>query len=330
MLNKDNSLNFLNKVYEISEKDITILDVPCIRTIIEFKWSTYTYGYFFVQLMAMIFFYMSFLADLFYWSHYHGSETEENAMIATRAVCLVLITYFFTLECIQIVKNQSILEYFSDFWNYNDLLLFLVYLTYFIISFKAKDELYVIKVFQCLVVIISFIKFCFLIRVFENLSFLVSMLGSVFRDIGYFLLFFAIVIAAFSTCLAIIVQTNPDGYEGINVVSYFVIALRRSLGDNDTEEVIAGSEYKILAWIHWLVIVIVGNIVFMNFVIAVVGSSYENYMEKSVSQQYKAKLHMIIERESVMIPHQREKKNWFPSYIIKCEEAEEEDLEHTD
>ncbi len=34
MLSKDKSLKFLNKLYQISEKDVTILDVPAIRTII--------------------------------------------------------------------------------------------------------------------------------------------------------------------------------------------------------------------------------------------------------------------------------------------------------
>jgi hypothetical protein len=106
--------------------------------------------------------------------------------------------------------------------------------------------------------------------------------------------------------------------------------LRRSIGDNDTEEVLKGSSYKVLAWLHWLAIVIVGNIVFMNFVIAVVGSSYENYMEKSVSQSYKAKLHMIIERESVMMENSKDNKNWFPPYIVKCEIAEEEGLDNAD
>ncbi len=69
----------------------------------------------------------------------------------------------------------------------------------------------------------------------------------------------------------------------------------------------------------WLGIVIIGNIVFMNFVIAVVGSSYEKYMENSESMKYKAKLHLIIERERIMNEKEKEynKDRWFPEYILK-------------
>lgn len=61
----------------------------------------------------------------------------------------------------------------------------------------------------------------------------------------------------------------------------------------------------------------------MNFVIAVVGSSYENYMEKSITMQYKAKLHMIAERERVMTNSEKEKnrRTWFPNYILKVNAA---------
>lgn len=45
---------------------------------------------------------------------------------------------------------------------------------------------------------------------------------------------------------------------------------------------------------------IVGNIVFMNFIIAVVSQSYENCINKIVSLQFKVKVDMIVERESMM------------------------------
>lgn len=56
----------------------------------------------------------------------------------------------------------------------------------------------------------------------------------------------------------------------------------------------------ILIWIVWLLIMIVGNIIFMNFIIAVVNESYENCMTKMEAQKYKVKVDMIVERESVM------------------------------
>ena len=77
--------------------------------------------------------------------------------------------------------------------------------------------------------------------------------------------------------------------------------LRQASGDTDTLSIIEGTrDFKILAWLLWFVILIVGNIVFMNFIIAVVSESYENCMEKKIQIIYDIKLEMIAEFESIM------------------------------
>ncbi len=69
----------------------------------------------------------------------------------------------------------------------------------------------------------------------------------------------------------------------------------------------------------------VGNVIFMNFIIAVVGQSYENCMQQSESQQYKVKIVMIREYESIMSDKQKlaYKETWFPNYIIVCKPQSE-------
>ena len=64
---------------------------------------------------------------------------------------------------------------------------------------------------------------------------------------------------------------------------------------------------------------VIGNIVFMNFIIAVVGQSYQTCMARSNAQSYLAKLMMIIEYESVMSYSSKSNPDLFPRYIIKCE-----------
>jgi hypothetical protein len=68
------------------------------------------------------------------------------AFIITRIICGLLVLYIFSHELRQVTKNSGIVEYFSQFWNYNDILFFLVYPTYVVVAFARKDELYVIKV----------------------------------------------------------------------------------------------------------------------------------------------------------------------------------------
>jgi hypothetical protein len=62
------------------------------------------------------------------------------------------------------------------------------------------------------IVLLSFIKIQFLIRIVDGLSFLVQMLANVFKDIGFFLLFFAIVIGFFATGWTILVDKVPRNY----------------------------------------------------------------------------------------------------------------------
>ena len=86
----------------------------------------------------------------------------------------------------------------------------------------------------------------------------------------------------FTILIHIILEESSDDYDGIKPIAFFILALRQSVGDYDTSTLIEGSEFKILVWILWFLIIIVGNIVFMNFIIAVVSESYENCMERMV------------------------------------------------
>jgi hypothetical protein len=61
-----------------------------------------------------------------------------------------------------------------------------------------------LRALRCLVIIQSFLKLCFLIRIFVRLSFLVQMLMNVARDLQLFLIFFFIVVAAFTVMIQVL------------------------------------------------------------------------------------------------------------------------------
>ncbi len=86
---------------------------------------------------------------------------------------------------------------------------------------------------QSVIIVLAFIKFLFLLRIFKQFSFLIQMLVAVFRDLRTFSFFFLIVNAFFSVFVGILVNDLSD-YEGIGPIGYFVIALRESIGDYDT------------------------------------------------------------------------------------------------
>ena len=76
---------------------------------------------------------------------------------------------------------------------------------------------------------------------------------------------------------------------------------------------------------------IIGNVVFMNFIIAVVSESYESCMERKVQLIYRAKLEMITECEELMPEWFFTNKNWFPRFIIiRREQGSGEGVENSD
>ena len=59
-----------------------------------------------------------------------------------------------------------------------------------------------------------------------------------------------------------------------------------------------------------------GNVIFMNFIIAVVSESYENCMSKMIAQTYKVKFDLSVEREQIMSNRDKENLKYFPNYIV--------------
>jgi hypothetical protein len=106
-----------------------------------------------------------------------------------------------------------------------DLSMHLLYPAYIILSFVWKSHIYWIKWIQSAIIVLAFVKFLFLLRIFRQFSFLIQMLVAVFRDMSTFLVFFAIVLGFFSLFLTILIN-DLDYYEGIGPVGYFAISMR--------------------------------------------------------------------------------------------------------
>jgi hypothetical protein len=61
--------------------------------------------------------------------------------------------------------------------------------------------------------------------------------------------------------------------------AHLIIALRTAIGDNEMDNYTSGSPEMIsVIWIIWFALMIIGNVVFFNFIVAVVSQSYERCM----------------------------------------------------
>ena len=148
------------------------------------------------------------------------------------------------------------------------------------------------------------------LRVFENLSQMVTMLGQVTKDISTFMLFFLLIIWQCSLIFNAIGLTNvaknarqkilddqvasgagkgnkvEKDYPGVEYqylpvwMAQFVAVLRLGLGDFDFAESSKLDEFEnLIYWAMWAFIIWLTCIIFLNFVIAEVSESYNKVKE---------------------------------------------------
>jgi hypothetical protein len=120
------------------------------------------------------------------------------------------------------------------------------------------------------------------------------MIQAVFYDLRLFLAYYIMVIVTFGFILMVIFD-DPNSESGDGGLerpfSFIIMSLRMVWGEGSLN--IEKSPYKFMAWMMYVLIMLCGNIVFMNFLIAVVNQSYESCMQRMQSQTLKAQLYMI-------------------------------------
>lgn len=164
--------------------------------------------------------------------------------------------------------------------------------------------------YPSILVILSFIKMNYFLRIFDGFSFLVSMLKGVFNDLRYFLAYFLFVMVTFSLIFIVLIPNASESYEGTSMVSFLIIAFRTSLGDFEIDDY-KKTDHLQLTWVAWFLLMLIGNVIFMNFIIAVITESFEKCMQTKIAESYRLKTQMIAELESIMLPEEL-----FPRYIV--------------
>ena len=79
----------------------------------------------------------------------------------------------------------------------------------------------------------------------------------------------------FSIFLGLLLNDTSD-YDKFKLgpFAFFIIALRESISDYDTDN-LTKSDYHVLIWIVWFVIMIIGNFISTNFNIAIINQTFE-------------------------------------------------------
>ena len=177
---------------------------------------------------------------------------------------------------------------------------------------EISDQMKILFSFS---VMMSLIKFVYLVRVFTNLNFLVTMLMTVCSEVGFFMLLFSIFLLCFAECNHIM-NVDIEAYGRLPpLVSHFISVLRCAMGDFSVIDPYQGFDiidfpeesgdsmyrhsYKItvFTFVLWGIGIFFLFMIFMNFIIAVIGDSYEKVIKFKEAHDYKQRIMMIYERE---------------------------------
>ena len=128
-------------------------------------------------------------------------------------MCCCLI-YPFIYDMTQL-SRQGLKNYFSDKWNHIDQMhiwfgfLNIILQVYTSIFKSQNHEInHITQLVQIAVTFFMLIKTFFFLRIFSNLTYIVTMIRQVFYDLRVFLLFYFIIILQFSAVLSIIKLGN--------------------------------------------------------------------------------------------------------------------------
>jgi len=130
----------------------------------------------------------------------------------------------------QMMKQGS--EYFTDPWNYIDILH--IGLGYANIGFQIYlgTQCIFTKTILIIVIFIQLIKTFFFMRIFQDFSYIVTMIINVIIDLRVFLLFFTILVVMFSLVFDVLNRNESSEYMHMNYFMRNVLTtLRLSLGD---------------------------------------------------------------------------------------------------
>eukprot|EP00347_Sterkiella_histriomuscorum_P023209 403335532 len=311
----------LQKVLSEAES-IELFEFLALQTIINFKWQRYTKGFFQTQFSIFLIFCFSFLFEILY-SLILVDKAQDPpldnrniyVLYSSQAVSLSVLIYFFIYEIKQAMKQEG---YFQEIWNFFDYTLSICYIV--LISLEATltpshDSIVILKVS---IVSLAFLKISFFLRIYDGFSFLVSMLAAVFVDLKYFIGFFVIFILQFGIIFAILFNaTDIEEYNGISIFGYLMMAFRTSSGDFNVDSYKDQSQILVIfSWTIWVIAVMILNVMFMNFIIAVISESYEKVMQKMIAESYKVKVQMIVERELHFTEDELKQTDLFPKYLL--------------
>ena len=225
-------------------------------------------------------------------------------------------------------------DYFSDSWNYLELAGNAAYFTGAILDLVNEEMTDELQIVASMSVMFTLAKIVYLIRVFRNLNFLVTMFITVVQEIFYFMILFTIFIFTFAESFHVL-QVDRENYGRTpDIMAHFIQVFRCAMGDFsiininygfdmiDNPELEGDAKYKfsrpvmLYTFLVFIISCFFVFIIFMNFIIAVISESYSTVIKNKEAFDYQQRASMINERETYFNSKHLEDEINFPKFII--------------
>lgn len=237
---------------------MAIFESENFRHLIKFKWDKFAKS---LHLRGCFFHFFYMMTLLIFINKVYINNDFENLRTYQILLC-VGILYPFWYDTMQLYRS-GFKAYFADMANYLDLLYVYGGITNVVLQNVIDQQHFLNKLLMTIILLQQIYKTFFFLRIFDALSYIVTMIQTVILDLRVFGLFYSILLVLFGMIFAVIGvgNSNIDGefkdyiqeinerdevdqpenipneeYDNIGLfLGYIISTLRSSIGDFDFE-----------------------------------------------------------------------------------------------
>jgi WD40 repeat protein len=283
------SLEFLSSLNEC--KNLEVFNSGLVKLILEEKWKTVKCLY-----AAETFLYLVYLVMFCVYS-VKISMREDYLLIPAMAINVVL----FLNEILQMVYSRS--KYFKNFWNYIDLIRFLLFSYFFITAISGYHEKFIHDVLMISTLSFSLIRGISYFRIHPSTRWVISLIFDVFFNL------WAMLSVALYAIFALF-------------MFYYCASAEYSI--NDLNHKFTDIEYE---WFMIFSVVIINPMIILNLFISIIGDSFEKSQDEKVVKNGRDLAELIFEAELLFLWNR--KKNFKKFWTVLREEHADLQIQST-
>jgi hypothetical protein len=166
------------------------------------------------------------------------------------------------------------------------------------LQLNHRDRASVVSLYVVIILVMMF-KLFFFFRINPKFSIITTMILTSIYDLRIFMTFFMILHVFFAMALNVLSKNPQVEYSNLgNFFPSFINSMQIAVGNFDFTQLdkLTGGESRAY-WVLWVIVFLMGCLIFLNFIIAEVSDSYAKVKEDMESLVYKERAAMVVEIE---------------------------------